>query len=78
MGDKFIERCCGGLYETYMEDSRGGRIIKATNKFETDKDKEAGLPKRKARVEVLYEIKTGKVTIIKDGQIIFNERSELK
>jgi hypothetical protein len=29
-------------------------------------------------VVVLYEIKTGKVTIIKDGQIIYNEREDLK
>jgi len=76
MGDKFIERMCHGAYETYMEDSRGGRIIKATNKFETDKDKEAGLPKRKARVEVLYEIKTGKITIIKDSKVIYDEQSK--
>lgn len=77
MGNKFIERCGGCTYETYMEDSRDGKIVKAVNKFEEDKDKEAGLPKRKAKVEVLFEVATGKVTIIKDGQRIYDEWREV-
>jgi len=65
--------------DTYLEDSRGGELIKAVNKFEFLKnDPDEGLPRRKAKVEVLFEIKTGKITVIKDGQAVYNERGELK
>jgi hypothetical protein len=73
MAHRFIESSGGGFYNTYMEESKGGTQIKAVNRFEADADKEAGLPKRKAKVEVVFELKSGKVTIIKDGQRIFDE-----